>query len=250
MTKWEKVRYEEAKKAYSAFIKLYPFTLENLEGEEWKPVLGYEDYHVSTYGRVKSFKRKEPYIMKPLINTHGYLYVMLWKNSDSKIFTIHRIVALTFIKNCNNLPVIDHRYGMRLDNFVENLRWASYAENTTFAFEQGLMHSAQGEKRTDAKLTNAQAFYIRENPDKMLGTELAAKFSISETTVHAIQTGKSYKVAGGLSRAPVSKKIPNELREQIRREYIKDSKEFNSYSLGKKYGVSKTTILNILKEVT
>ena len=50
-------RHEEAKPAYDALMSCYPFTLENLDGEEWKPIDGFDGYQVSTFGRIKSFKR-------------------------------------------------------------------------------------------------------------------------------------------------------------------------------------------------
>lgn len=55
MTDWLRRRYENAKLAYTALMKFYPFTLENLDGEQWADIAGYEGlYQVSTFGRVKS----------------------------------------------------------------------------------------------------------------------------------------------------------------------------------------------------
>lgn len=51
-------KHEEAKPAYDAFMSCYPFTLNDLDGEQWRPIEGFDGYQVSTFGRVKSFKRK------------------------------------------------------------------------------------------------------------------------------------------------------------------------------------------------
>ena len=52
-------------------------------------------------------------------------------NDDKKRKTIsvHRLVALTFIPNPNNLPVIDHIDRNKLNNNVKNLRWTTVYEN-------------------------------------------------------------------------------------------------------------------------
>lgn len=79
--------------------------------EIWKDIIGYNQYQVSNYGRVKTTAneatRKER-ILKPLIHPKGYFRVALWKNNKSKFFFIHRLVAEYFISNPENKPTINH----------------------------------------------------------------------------------------------------------------------------------------------
>jgi hypothetical protein len=42
----------------------------------------------------------------------------------------HRLIALQFIPNPDNLPQVDHINRVRSDNRIENLRWASSSENS------------------------------------------------------------------------------------------------------------------------
>jgi hypothetical protein len=87
----------------------------------------YEDYLIYEDGRVQ--KKKTNRFLKPCLNEGGYLVVGLYKNKKQKMFRIHRLIALHYIPNPNNLPMIDHINRVRDDNRIENLRWATNSEN-------------------------------------------------------------------------------------------------------------------------
>lgn len=89
----------EARKAYEALMKWYPFGLEDLPGEEWLPVPEWQDYQVLTFGRVKSFHKDEPRIIRPTLSTKGYLQLELRKAGAERTFKVHRLVGTTFIPN-------------------------------------------------------------------------------------------------------------------------------------------------------
>lgn len=55
--------------------------------------------------------------------SHGYPTITLKKNSLRKSYKVSRLVALAFIPNPNNLPVVMHLNNIRTDNRAENLRW-------------------------------------------------------------------------------------------------------------------------------
>ena len=193
---YQKIRYEEAKKAYAALMMFYPLTLDDLKGEEWRDIAGYDgDYQESNYGRTKSFKFHEPRIVVPLLHTKGYLRVGLLKGGKQKNFYIHRLVAEIFIPNPDGKPEVDHRDGCTMNNFVGNLRWATGGENLQYAVELGLIKS--GEDNYQAAFISEQIREIRRTcikGDHKHGiTALAEKFGVGVATIQRIINGKRYK---------------------------------------------------------
>ncbi|QXE92428.1 NUMOD4 motif-containing HNH endonuclease [Geomonas subterranea] len=107
------------------------------------PVPGYEGlYAITKNGVVFSLPRpssKKLNIMNPVDNMKaGYLRVVLCKDGQTKLWYIHRLVALAFIPNPENKPMVNHKNGNKRDNRLENLEWVTSMENHTHAFEHGL----------------------------------------------------------------------------------------------------------------
>lgn len=109
--------------------------------EIWKDIPGYEGYYqVSNLGRIKSLPRCKPTdkrkthnnIRKPRLAKNGYLRVNLSKGNSVKWFGVHRLVALTFIPNPDNLPVINHKDENKQNNRVENLEWCTHQYNCEY----------------------------------------------------------------------------------------------------------------------
>lgn len=96
----------------------------NKSEEIWKDIDGFEGlYEVSTKGRVRNKKTNRIFIGKN--NSAGYRAVTL-KGND---YNIHRLVALAFIPNPQNLPQVDHVDENKGNNDVSNLRWVTSSEN-------------------------------------------------------------------------------------------------------------------------
>ena len=96
--------------------------------EFFKDIKGYPGYQVSDQGRVWNAKTQR--MLKPSVRPNGYYQVnMVAANGLRKKEYIHRLVALTFIDNPDNLPQVDHIDRDRGNNKVANLRWASASAN-------------------------------------------------------------------------------------------------------------------------
>lgn len=93
-----------------------------------KPIPNYENYWIFDNGDVYNENTKQ--ILKGSIGEHGYRYYRLSKDNKKKMFYGHRLVAEAFVDNPNNLPVVNHKDGNKLNNNVNNLEWVSYSDNT------------------------------------------------------------------------------------------------------------------------
>lgn len=105
--------------------------------EIWKS-FGYEDYKVSNFGRIKSYKYDKEHgkIMKPYKDTKGYLQIDLQldgrKRQNRKHFAVHRLVAQAFIPNPDNLPQVNHKDENKENNHIDNLEWCTNEYNATY----------------------------------------------------------------------------------------------------------------------
>lgn len=107
--------------------------------EEWKDIPGYEGkYQVSNLGRVKSLPKRKgrglgymtsEKILRHSVNSGGYCNVVLCKDGKTETFSLHRLVAESFVENSLGLPEVDHKDRNKTNNQASNLRWATRIEN-------------------------------------------------------------------------------------------------------------------------
>ena len=96
--------------------------------EIFMPIKDYEDtYAVSNLGRVKNIKTGK--ILKQWKKDTGYMCIGLTKNGKTKTYLVHRLVLETFKANPNNKPQVNHINEDKTDNRLNNLEWATPAEN-------------------------------------------------------------------------------------------------------------------------
>ena len=108
--------------------------------EEWRDVKDYEGiYQVSNMGKVRSLDRldargyrRKGKIMKLTANINGYQEIKLSNNNIEKSYKVHRLVAIAFILNPNNLPEVNHKDENKHNNKTENLEFCTRTYNVNY----------------------------------------------------------------------------------------------------------------------
>ena len=107
-------------------MEIYKILDENdLDGQIWRIVPGYDSVMVSNLGRVKVNKKGEYKLHKQYLLPNGYCYIDVRINGKLHHTRIHRMVALAFIPNPYNFPVINHKDEVKTNNCVDNLEWCT-----------------------------------------------------------------------------------------------------------------------------
>ena len=143
--------------------------------EEWRDIKGYEGlYQISNLGRVKSLARdtnnqycKVDKIIKANPNKWGYLNVNLYKKGKGKPFKVHRLVALHFIENPENLPEVNHKDENKSNNCVDNLEWCTSKDNCN----HGTRNKRISEKLKDMEFTEEHKKKLSQNHADFKGSK-------------------------------------------------------------------------------
>lgn len=115
-----------------------------------RDIPGYNGYMITRDGVIYSKKRR--IVMSPSV-IGGYLAVHIPSNDGKRTTArIHRLVAMTYVPNPNNLPVVDHIDGDTRNNHDWNLRWCTPLQNANFELARKHLH----ESHTRSSYINAQ----------------------------------------------------------------------------------------------
>jgi len=146
-------------------------------------------YKVYSDGRIWSDKYNR--FLRLSKDKDGYLEL---KTSSDRI-KAHRLVAELFIPNPLNLPMVNHKDGVKNNNDINNLEWVDNSLNMCHAYSTGLMpigennvHSILTEKEV---LTIKSTYVYRHNKFGCSG--LAIQYNVAEQTIRDIIKNRTWK---------------------------------------------------------
>lgn len=211
-----------------------------------KKINDLEGYFINEEGKIFSTKQKTLKQLKTRVNSRGYEEIKIQRNN----YKVHRLVAIAYISNPENLPQVNHIDGNKLNNDVSNLEWATNSDNQYHAWKTGLQPKRHA---SNASLTQKEADAIREEyVNTKIGTlELSRKYNVSKTTIKDILNAKYYNLDKTIKPVSRKKTPPSFTPEQvieIRELYATGEYSYNK--LGKMFGVNHKTIKGITERIT
>lgn len=157
-----------------------------------KQIMNYPNYFIYDNGDVvNSITGK---LLDGSISEGGYKYYRLSKDGIKHMFYCHRLVAEHFLNNPNNLPVVNHKDGNKLNNDVSNLEWVSYSDNILHAHQTGLIHTRRKTEFYDSDLEGERWKIIPNFSSYSISSCGRVRNDLRNTILHPSLSGGYFKV--------------------------------------------------------
>lgn len=166
----------------------FPNPYEKFDVSNMKPLQGFLGYFADKNGNIYNKKG-----MKLILSDRGgYLGVSLPYNGTIKQYSVHRLIAQTFIDNPYDLPIVNHLDGNKHNNSVTNLEWTTASGNQKHAV-LFLGKNAKGEKNSQHILSEKDVREVLKlHKEGMEYKEISKKFNVAPTTIYCILKGYSW----------------------------------------------------------
>lgn len=162
--------------------------------ELWKPAFSFDGiYECSTEGKVRSVRAvtnsKVGKILKPSAGTK-YLQLQLRKDGQYHRWYVHRLVMATFVGPSS--LTVNHKNGIKTDNRLDNLEYATYQENLLHATR--VLGKRRGVLHWKSRLTENDVREIRNRLS--LGEthqSIADLYGVGRVNITCIALGRIWK---------------------------------------------------------
>lgn len=160
--------------------------------ERYVKIVDFPNYYVSNFGNVKNSKGKK---LKKHLHRDGYVEYLLYKDKKHYHVKAHRIVAMAFIPNPDNLPQVNHIDEVRTNNSVDNLEWCTARYNSNYGSRNTNIITSVGflnKKKTGKHIS----VYNKEKNETLVFSSLkecSIYIGISTTQIRNIISGKTRK---------------------------------------------------------
>lgn len=138
--------------------------------EVWKAIPGLRCYEASDLGHIRRIGATKP--LKGSCNKEGYVQVRLSENNIQFTKKVHRLVALAFLENPNNYPMVNHKNEIRDDNRVDNLEWCTAKYNCHYSakniYHDSILHRMKSVIQYDLNLNKIKEFESTRSAAKFL----------------------------------------------------------------------------------
>jgi hypothetical protein len=158
-------------------------------------VPSFPGYRVGTDGSVWSINGrycvKKWRKLKPWKTYNGYLQLMLYSERKPIVFSVHRLILLSFVGPCPEGMECLHLNNDKQDNRPSNLKWGSQKQNMEQRQQEG--GYAIGEKHHSSKLTRRNVIWIRKNYPRITMGDMGRKFNVTLQAIWLIVHRKNWR---------------------------------------------------------
>lgn len=171
----------------------------------WKTYPDYPFIEVNQFGQVRTRDRYVPLknggkrfikgrILKQQLDNHGYMFIQFNVDKKKIVLRVHRIVAVAFIPNPNNLPEVNHRDNNPANNTVSNLEWCTRKYNIAYREKFGVpAKEASRVLRKSLIAINLETFKALLFDSQ---TEAGRQLGIDRSDVNKVVRGQRHKAGG------------------------------------------------------
>ena len=97
----------------------------SVDNQEFVPLIVDDEYEISTTYPYIIRRKSNGFIPKEFIDkSSGYVRIVFNNKKNRK----HRLIAIKFLQNTNNLPEVNHKNNDRSDYHLSNLMWMSRSD--------------------------------------------------------------------------------------------------------------------------
>lgn len=152
-----------------------------------------DNYWATKDGRIYSTKRNR--YLKQRVGPRGYMMVNLSIDGKCKTFTMHRLIASTFIPNPDNKEQINHIDGNKTNNSIDNLEWCTASQNVTHAVNTGLYIPAKGLATKNGRFSNEDILEIRRlyTEEHLSQYKIASIYNVTRSAIQQIVNNSTYE---------------------------------------------------------
>lgn len=142
-----------------------------------RAIPGYPGYYATVEGDILKKRGKSFFKLTPSKVHNDYYTVKIVHRVK-----VHRLVALTFIPNPNNYPIVCHKDNNPSNNHVNNLYWGTQSQNMQQMVREG--------RQRKSKIIDYKPEVLLLHLHGFSTTEIVNSIGISKTSVNRIIKGK------------------------------------------------------------
>lgn len=135
--------------------------------EQWKKHPIHTHIETSNKGRVRNSINGLVY--KQAIDRYGYPKLAFTYNGKKWYYTVHRLVAESWVPNPENKPQVNHKDGIKTNNSPSNLEWNTEKENINHSYDNSLNKNKISVIFTDTETSETVLYRSLKEVAKKLG---------------------------------------------------------------------------------